>query len=190
MSFICLKLMCSFSSQNKIQAHPHGLWGRMWLDSCLSHLILYPSPPPRSNLSTLSLFHLSCSVHTDFSVSWTQGHHVWMCRLCTVEPQEGHSVDCRVNDAPWKCAVWQPSLYTELFPLARSWYLLVLLPGISIYTVGSFLLSTGQIFHKTPLSTKQNWLHNLESPMQNKNKLSFSLNVTFPEGSFLTTPPR
>lgn len=120
-------------------------------------------------------------------------HRATMCaqctRLCTVEPQEGHSVGCRVNDAPWKCAVWQPSLYTELFPLARSWYLLVLLPGISIYTVGSFLLFTGQIFHKTPLSTKQNWLHNLESPMQNKNKLSFSLNVTFPEGSFLT-PPR
>lgn len=46
-------------------------------------------------------------------------HRATMCaqctRLCTVEPQEGHSVGCRVNDAPWKCAVWQPSLYTELF---------------------------------------------------------------------------
>lgn len=81
MSFICLKLICvPFHLRIKSKLIPMVYevvcdWTRFWL----SHLMLYPSPPPRSNLSTLSLFHLSCSVHTDFSVSRTQGHHV-----CTV----------------------------------------------------------------------------------------------------------
>lgn len=84
----------------------------------LSHLMLYHSPPPCNNLSALAPFHLVMIYAYGLFCFSNTGYHVRMSRLCTVEPQKGHSVGCRVDDAPWKCAVWQPSLYLlSSFPL-------------------------------------------------------------------------
>lgn len=92
--------------------------------------------------------------------------------------------------AGWMMPLAAQLTHAELFPTARACYLLDLLPGASICTAGSFLSSPEQIFHKALVYIKRNWLHNSRSPVQNENKLSLSLSVIFPEGSFLTTQAR
>lgn len=186
MSFICLKLICISShlrEKSKLITMDYEAicdLATVWL----SHLMLYCSPLPYNNLSTLAFFHLIMI------------YPYWLfCFLNTGPPcadmQVVHCVTpggafSRLQGEwrPWKYTAWQSSLYmlcsSPLQGLGICWCCL----AIHLHDWLFLVIHWTNIPQSTTYS-KQNWLHNLQNPVQNENKLSLSLNVTFPEGSFL-----
>lgn len=176
MSLICLKLIC-LSSHLRIKSKPILMICEALCDLALarlSHFTSHCSPLSCSNLSTLRLTHPPTLHHLVMIYP-----HWLFCFSDTGSPcadrqvaqciiSGGHSVGCRVNDAPGNVQPGSPAHTHQ--PPSHCRALAPAAPPTCMSTCGFFAClalscpSTQQLFHKALRYTRQNWLPNLQGP--------------------------